>query len=322
VGDAEGQRKQDIHMKDSSAPTEGSLGASQLGAEQRHDKSPVEPEHTEPQNQQSRDITMQDDEPEQRQKDQLQREQQQQKKQQQRQKQPDPQAPPKDRATQQQTKKTPSGATVAATQQQAKRPTPKDIAKAQDTKAAERQAKLQRAGGEGKLVAATGASAAVTDRRMVVSGAKAAEAASTKMQLHRHGLALAGPSAGFMSYRTTSGHSFGSLEGYVNDWNDADADEVTSQMMISDPKHVNPAIGIAERKVDQAVQALRDAKTATKVRSCSCFGAHIYIPSPRDLGRMSIIRPESLNCCISRPKHMLLSVSPRVPETRLYLIST
>ena len=111
---------------------------------------------------------------------------------------------------------------------------------------------------------------------MVVSDAKAAEAASTKMQLLHHSLALAGPSAGFMSYRTKSGHSFGSLEGYVNDWNDADADEVTSKMIFSDPKHVNPAIGIAEQKIDLAVQALREAKSATKVHSCSCFGAHIY----------------------------------------------
>ena len=260
-------------MQDSSAPTEENLGASQIGAKQSHDKSPVVPEHSEPQSQQDQNIVMQGSEQDQQQeKDQPQKEQQQRD-------QPDPRASLKERVTsastqQQAPKKTPSG---VATQQQAKKSTTKDITKAQDTKAAEKQAKLQRAGGEGKLAAAAGTSAAVTDRRMVVSGAKAAEAASTKMQLHRHALALAGPSAGFMSYRTKSGHSFGSLEGYVNDWNDADADEVTSQMIFSDPKHVNPAIGIAEQKIDQAVQALRDAKTATKVHSCSCFGAHILL---------------------------------------------
>ena len=148
------------------------------------------------------------------------------------------------------------------TQQQAKRPTPKDITKAQDTKAAEKQAKLQRAGGEGKLVAAAGASAANSDRRMVPTETRAAEAASAKIQLLRHSLALAGPSAGFASYRTKSGHSFGSLQGYVNDWNDADADEVTSKMALSEPKHVHPAIGIAERKIDLAMQSLREAKAA------------------------------------------------------------
>ena len=110
---------------------------------------------------------------------------------------------------------------------------------------------------------------------MVVSDAKAAEAARTKMQLHRHSLALAGPSAGFVSHRTKSGHSFDSLQGYVDDWNEADADEVTSKMIFSDPKHVNPAISIAERKIDRAVQSLREAKAATKVHSYSCFGAHI-----------------------------------------------
>ena len=111
---------------------------------------------------------------------------------------------------------------------------------------------------------------------MVVSDAKAAKAASSKIQLHRHSLALAGSSAGFVSHRTTSGHSFGSLQGYVDDWNEADADEVTSKIALSDPKHVNPAIGIAERKIDLAVQSLREAKLATKVHSYSCFGAHIY----------------------------------------------
>ena len=141
---------------------------------------------------------------------------------------------------------------------------------------AEKQAKLQRAGGEGKLVAAAGASAAVTDRRMVVSDAKAAEAASTKIQLHRHSLALAGPSVGFVSYRTKSGHSFGSLQGYVDDWNEADADEVTSKVALSDPNHVNPAIGIADRKIDLAVQLLREAKAATKVHSYFTSSTHIY----------------------------------------------
>ena len=71
-------------------------------------------------------------------------------------------------------------------QQQAKKSTPKDSAKATDTKVAEKEAKLRRAEGQSKLVAAAGASAANTDRRMVATEAKAAEAASAKMQLLRH----------------------------------------------------------------------------------------------------------------------------------------
>ena len=142
----------------------------------------------------------------------------------------------------------------------------KDVTKARDTKAAEREAKLLRAG-QGKLVSAGKASAATTDRRMVATEPPAVEAASAKIKLLRHSLALAGPSAGFASYRTKSGHNFGSLQGYIDDWNDADGDEVTSQMALSEAKHVHPAIGIAERKIDLAVQALREAKAATKVYS-------------------------------------------------------
>ena len=45
-GDAtEGQRSHDIQMGGSSAPTGGNLGASSIGAEATHDKTPVVPEH-------------------------------------------------------------------------------------------------------------------------------------------------------------------------------------------------------------------------------------------------------------------------------------
>ena len=115
---------------------------------------------------------------------------------------------------------------------------------------------------------------------MVATEPQAVEAASAKIKLLRHSLALAGPSAGFASYRTKSGHSFGSLQGYIDDWNDADGDEVTSQMALSEAKHVHPAIGIAERKIDLAVQALREAKAATKVCSFSTSSIHMYILVP------------------------------------------
>ena len=111
---------------------------------------------------------------------------------------------------------------------------------------------------------------------MVATDAKAAKAASAKVQLLCHSVALAGPSAGFASYRTKSGHSFGSLQGYVDDWNDADSDEVTSKMALSDLKHVHPAIGIAERKIELAMQSLGEAKAATKVYSYFTSSTHIY----------------------------------------------
>ena len=160
----------------------------------------------------------------------------------------DPRAPPKERVTsastqQQAKKKTASGAATAPLTSPpekpvAKKPAPKDIAKPKDTKTAEKEAKLQRAEGQGKLATAAGASAANTERRMVVTEARAAKAASAKMQLLRHSQAVAGPSVGFVSNRTTSGHSFGSLQGYVDDWNDADTDEVTSRLALSDPRHI------------------------------------------------------------------------------------
>ena len=84
-GDAGGeQRDQDIQMHDSSAPTEENLGASQIGAEPAHDKSPVAPEHPEPQPRQDQDAVMQEKEQDQRQ------EKQQQRKEQDQQDQPDP----------------------------------------------------------------------------------------------------------------------------------------------------------------------------------------------------------------------------------------
>ena len=52
-------------------------------------------------------------------------------------------------------------------------------------------------------------------------------------------------------------------------------------MALSEPKHVHSAIGIAERKIDLAVQSLKEAKAATKVQSYSTSGTHIYSQSPR-----------------------------------------
>ena len=55
------QRSQDEHMQDSSAPTEEILGASDIGAEPTHAKSPVVPEQTTDQDTQPRDQQPQDE---------------------------------------------------------------------------------------------------------------------------------------------------------------------------------------------------------------------------------------------------------------------
>ena len=152
----------------------------------------------------------------------------------------------------------------------AKKSAPKESAKAKPTKVAEREAKELRAGGQTKPVSAVEASASTanTDRRLVTHEGSAAEAASAKMQLIRHAQGIAGPGAGFVSHRTASGKSFGSLKGYVADWNDADADEVTSKLSISNPRHIQPAVGKAEHKIDLALRSLSEAKVATKVNFC------------------------------------------------------
>ena len=126
------------------------------------------------------------------------------------------------------------------------------------TKVAEREAKALRAEGQIKPVstAEATASTANTDRRIVSHEGSAAETASAKMQLVRHAQSIAVKGAGFVSNRTASGNSFGSLKGYVADWNDVDSDEVTSRLAISNPRHIQPAVGKVEHKIDRALRSL------------------------------------------------------------------
>ena len=73
--------------------------------------------------------------------------------------------------------------------------------------------------------------------------------------------------SGFVSHRTASGKSFGSLKDYVEQWNDADKDEVTSKLAISNPRQVEPATGRVEYRIGLAQLALSEAKAATTVNS-------------------------------------------------------
>ena len=84
----------------------------------------------------------------------------------------------------------------------ARKPTPKDLAKAKPTKTAEKEAKILMAKGQGKLVivAKANVSVANTDRRIISHEGSAAQAASAKVQLLRHSQALAGNDAGFISH--------------------------------------------------------------------------------------------------------------------------
>ena len=113
---------------------------------------------------------------------------------------------------------------------------------------------------------------------MVTHEGRAAEAASAKMQLLRHSQAIADKGAGFVSHRTASGKSLGSLNSYVNDWNDADADEVTSKLSILNLRNIQPAVGKVENKIDLALRSLSEAKVATKVHFSHSEAYTLLVP--------------------------------------------
>ena len=54
---------------------------------------------------------------------------------------------------------------------------------------------------------------------MVTMGTTFAELASSGMAQLNHQMAIAGTKAGFVTYRTASGDSLGSLGSYSKDWN-------------------------------------------------------------------------------------------------------
>ena len=66
---------------------------------------------------------------------------------------------------------------------------------------------------------------------MVPHDGRAAQLASNKMALLRQEMAAAGTSAGYVTTRTLSGRSLGSLDHYSRDWNLADV-EVTSRLSL------------------------------------------------------------------------------------------
>lgn len=139
------------------------------------------------------------------------------------------------------------------------------------------------------------ASAQNPKRQMVTHEGPAAKAASAGMELLRHNQAIAGPRAGFVSHRTRSGHSFGSLQHYCDRWNQADTDEVTSKpsqsLTLPNLRRDEASTGKVVSKIQAVQQALADVKDSTMV---SLVPYLIHIPSPRDLGQVSITRLESL----------------------------
>ena len=82
-----------------------------------------------------------------------------------------------------------------------------------------------------------------------------------------------------MSHRTTSGHSFGSLKHYCDDWNLADVDEVNSRpsqsLSLPDPRLHEAAPGMVMHKIASVQRALDEAKQSAVVSTLQFL---IHIP--------------------------------------------
>ena len=99
------------------------------------------------------------------------------------------------------------------------------------------------------------------DRQMVTTGTSSAGTASSEMAQLNHQMAIAGTKAGFVTYRTASGDSLGSLGSYSKNWNLADT-EVTSKL--SEPNKLVAAPGTISRKLAVAKRVLQDASADTQ----------------------------------------------------------
>ena len=123
---------------------------------------------------------------------------------------------------------------------------------------------------------------------MVTTGTSSAGTASSEMAQLNHQMAIAGTKAGFVTYRTASGDSLGSLGSYSKNWNLADT-EVTSKP--SEPHKLVAAPGTISRKLTVAKRVLQDASADTQVNTLLILRlrhktSYVYPPSPRDSGRV------------------------------------
>ena len=114
---------------------------------------------------------------------------------------------------------------------------------------------------------------------MVTHDAPGALLANAKMDQLRNQMSIAGPRAGFVSHRTSSGHSFGSLKHYCDDWNMADVGEVNSKPSLSlslpDPRLHEAAPGMVMHKMASVQRALDEAKETATVSTLQFL---IHIP--------------------------------------------
>ena len=129
---------------------------------------------------------------------------------------------------------------------------------------------------------------------MVLKGTSSAEMASSEMAQLKHQMAIAGNKAGFVTYRTTSENSLGSLGSYNKNWNLADT-EVTSKL--SEPSKLVAVPGTISRKLATAKKVLQDATTEAQVNSLLfsdfIIKHHMYIHPVPEI-RVEFTRLESL----------------------------
>ena len=98
----------------------------------------------------------------------------------------------------------------------------------------------------------------------------------------QHQLAVAGPKAGFVTSRTKSGQSLGSLGHYSRDWNLADA-EVTSELRLAGSALHPAAPGTLKRKILATRQDLEDVNKTADVSTLPNFSlrrTYAYPPVP------------------------------------------
>ena len=96
------------------------------------------------------------------------------------------------------------------------------------------------------------------------TGPSFAEMASSGMSQLKHQMAIAGTKAGFVTYRTASGDSLGSLGSYSKNWNLADT-EVTSKP--TEPQTLVATPGTISRKFAVAKRVLQDASAEAQVNT-------------------------------------------------------
>ena len=105
---------------------------------------------------------------------------------------------------------------------------------------------------------------------MVPHDGRAAQLAANRMAILRQETAAAGTSAGYVTTRTLSGRSRGSLDHYSREWNLADV-EVTSTLALPPTKASPISPNALARTIAQARNSLDNVERTASVRFSPSF---------------------------------------------------